>query len=373
MKKTKVLTVMVCATMLTASGSAIAAYAEEASAPAFGFNQGGAPGEQMDFMGGQMPSGMPGGQMNMDGQTPPSMPDFSGNQNTENTQDFQGMPDFSGGQFFDSSQQSPPSVPDISADQVSSASQTSPSAPDFSGSQSQNTADSQAPTLPNNFSGENSAQMPPTFNNDQGGFMGGQNPPMGRPAEDDSRVIAKVTGIDGNTLTVETLTFGEDGAQSTTTSTYDISGIEMGEDIKTDSMIQINLNEDGSVSTVSTDQGMKKGMSGGPQNGFPGQQPAADSNHVVAKVTGIDGNTLTVEKLTPGEAGQQSSETVTYDISGITVGEDIKTDSMIEITLGEDGNVSSVSAGRNMPAEGPGMRMQIPGNGPASQIIEYFN
>ncbi len=96
MKKTKVLTVMVCATMLTASGSAMAAYAEEASAPAFGFNQGGAPR-------GQMPSGMPGGQMNMDGQTQPSMPDFSGNQNAENTQDFQGMPDFSGGQFFDSS------------------------------------------------------------------------------------------------------------------------------------------------------------------------------------------------------------------------------------------------------------------------------
>ena len=160
MKKTKVLTVMVCATMLTASGSAMAAYAEEASAPAFGFNQGGAPGEQMEF-------------------------------------------------------------------------------------------------------------------------MGGQNPPMGQPAEDDSRVIAKVTGIDGNMLTVE--------------------------------------------------------------------------------------------KLTPGEAGQQSSETITYDISGITVGEDIKKDSMIEIILGEDGNVSSVSAGRNMPAEGPGMRMQIPGNGPASQIIEYFN
>ena len=285
MKKTKVLTVMVCATMLTASGSAMAAYAEEASAPAFGFNQGGAPGEQMDFMGGQMSSGMPGGQMNMDGQTPPSMPDFSG---------------------------------------------------------------------------ENNAQMPPAFNNDQSGFMGGQNPPMGQPAEDDSRVIAKVTGIDGNTLTVETLTFGEDGTQSTTTSTYDISGIEMGEDIKTDSMIQINLNEDGSVSTVSTDQGMKNGMPGGPQNGFRGQ-PTSDSNHVVAKVTGIDGNTLTVEKLTPGEAGQQSSETVTYDISGITVGEDIKTDSMIEITLGEDGNVSSVSAGRNMPAEGPGMRMHIPG------------
>ena len=170
MNKTKVLTVMVCATMLTASGSAMAAYAEEASAPAFGFNQGGAPGEQMDFMGGQMPSGMPGGL----------------------------------------------------------------------------------------------------------------------------------------------------------------------------------------------------------QNGFRGQ-PTSDSNHVVAKVTGIDGNTLTVEKLTPGEAGQQSSETVTYDISGITVGEDIKKDSMIEIILGEDGNVSSVSAGRNMPADGSGMRKQIPGNGSVSQIIEYFN
>ena len=206
MKKTKVLTVMVCATMLTASGSAMAAYAEEASAPAFGFNQGGAPGEQMDFMGGQMSSGMPGGQMNMDGQTPPSMPDFSG---------------------------------------------------------------------------ENNAQMPPAFNNDQGGFMGGQNPPMGQPAEDDSRVIAKVTGIDGSTLTVE--------------------------------------------------------------------------------------------KLTPGEAGQQSSETVTYDISGITVGEDIKKDSMIEITLGEDGNVSSVSAGRNMPTGGSVPSMQMLSNISTSQVIEYFD
>ena len=151
---------MVCATMLTASGSAMAAYAEEASAPAFGFNQGGAPGEQMDF-------------------------------------------------------------------------------------------------------------------------MGGQNPPMGQPAEDDSRVIAKVTGIDGNTLTVE--------------------------------------------------------------------------------------------KFTPGEAGQQSSETITYDISGITVGEDIKTDSMIEITLGEDGKVNSVSAGRNMPAGDSVPSMQMLSNISTSQVIEYFD
>ena len=137
-------------------------------------------------------------------------------------------------------------------------------------------------------------------------------------------------------------------------------------------MIQIKLNEDGSVSTVSADQGMPGGMQGGPQNGFQGQ-PAADSNHVVAKVTGIDGNTLTVEKLTPGEAGQQSSETVTYDISGITIGDDIKADTMIEIALGEDGNVSSISAGRNMLANGPGIGMQMAGNGPASRIIEYFD
>jgi len=105
----------------------------------------------------------------------------------------------------------------------------------------------------------------------------------------------------------------------------------------------------------------------------PMGQPAEDDSRVIAKVTGIDGSTLTVEKLTPGEAGQQSSETVIYDISGITVGEDIKKDSMIEIILGEDGNVSSVSAGRNMPADGSGMRKQIPGNGSVSQIIEYFN
>ena len=371
MMKNKVLTVMVCAAMLTASGSAVAAFAEDTSAPAFSFNQGGAPGGQMDFMGGQM-SGMPGGQMNMDGQTLPSMPDFSGNQDTENTQNFQNMPDFSGGQFFDSAQQSQPSVPDTTVDQISSASQTQPAMPDFSASQGQNTADSQAPALPDNFTGQSNAQIPPAFNNGQGGFMGGQNAPMGQPAEDDSRVIAKVTGIEGNTLTVETITFGEDGTQSTATSTYDISGIDMGEDIKTDSMVQINLNEDGSVSTVSADQGMPGGMQGGPQNGFQGQ-PTAESNHVVAKVTGIEGNTLTVEKLTPGEAGQQSSETVTYDISGITVGENIKTDSMIEITLGEDGNVTSVSAGRDMPAGGSVPSMQMLSKASTSQIIEYFD
>ena len=290
--KRRMITTILCTAAITLTGAALTTSGAEMNMPSFEGEQAGVPGN-MDSQSfnndGQAPPAMPDGQsFNTNGQMPPAMPEGQ-NVNAEN----QAPPAMPDGQSLNSDGQAPPAMPD--GQSFNSDGQAPPAMPD---GQDFNT---------------NNGQMPPAMPEGQSFNSDSQTPP-----ESGSPVI--------------------------------INGSAPG---------QIQPNADGQNAPAGAPMGGMPGV----QNSSMGQpmQPMNDNGRVVARVTGIDGDTLTVETMKIGEDGTPSTESVVYDVSSLTLGEDIKTDSMVEIDLDSDGKVSSVNAGRNIPAGG------VPQNGRMTQ------
>ena len=352
MKAKKVAILMISATLTMGTAGAVSVLADP---PAMGGEQfGGGPGGQ-DFSS-EMPQAPSGQDFNDEMPQAPSEQDFNGE-----------MPQAPSEQDFNS---------DASTDQS------------FNGeAPADQNSNSNTPQLP---SGQVPNGQVPNGQTPGGQAPNGQPQDMQKPGS-----VVKITAIENGNATVEIRNMSEPTGkpeemptENTTenktdleTKNYDFSSAEIVKeskgnretaslsDITADSMVEIELNEDGTVKTVIIKERPDGQMPDGqaPNGQVPnGQAPSeqapngqAPETKNMVKVTSIDSSGVTVEsrKMTSPEDqnfSEDSSETKKYDFSSAEIVKesngkreaatlsDITTDSMIELELNDDGSVKTV-------------------------------